>query len=212
MHRLPVLAVLSWATLALGVLEMLQHEGSASDKYHTWHQVHPEFPIESEDFPGDYAYELEIAKQHHQWLLANHLDAAQGKYGTITVAVLWDPIKKQHLASTVPRESRRLRMLKDGREAAPLWASKVQQLNPKGDFEKYKTHAEDGCYFDYESTKGNETPKGQYPAGSMIASWGDKRSKPEHDSPAEYPPKPLAACSSHDRGKNPHCREMAQAL
>lgn len=52
MHRmLPVLilAILSWAIPSLGTLEMVQWPGPRSETYHTWYQVHAEFPIESND-------------------------------------------------------------------------------------------------------------------------------------------------------------------
>lgn len=103
-------------------------------------------------------------------------------YGTLTVAVLYDPVSKLHFVSTVPRKTPgppaqsigiAKYMFFDGRDNNRLWF-KAASGGSAGTSVRY--HAEDGAYYFFELKMRNSgvryAENGHYIAGRAIGAWG----------------------------------------
>ena len=155
---------------------------------------------------------LDVANSYYNWLLTQ--DKSITPKGWCLVAAMWDPSTKRVYASSIPRGPRKVFMIKE-REAAPLWLAQVAPLlqpyldakdDPLrvADIKNVKIHAEDGVYFNWESTKGSLAVNGRYPDGTMIAVWG--KGPGVGDVGRQYP-----LCSTVSN-RDPTCQAVAIAL
>ncbi|KAK3935134.1 hypothetical protein QBC46DRAFT_272414 [Diplogelasinospora grovesii] len=161
----------------------------------TWHQE-----TLGAFLPGDKNYEqvLDIAHAYYNWL--KDQPNAVTPNGVCMVAVMWDPVSKIVYASSIPQGPRKAQ-----NGAAPLWYGQVRQFvsaypappsaNP--------FHAEDGVFFNFETSKGTNTANGRYPDGCIIAVWGKY--------PSDATDREISLCSTPD-SRNPTCQGVAQAL
>ncbi len=142
----------------------------------------------------------DIAKRHYDWL--KDQPGATTPNGHCMVAAFWDPNTQTVWASSIPLGPRKAIMIGTSRNkgAAPSWFNQVDKiLNPN----KAKIHAEDGAYYNYETSTDAQANNGRYPEGSMIAIYGKYIDKN---------PGPIDPCGAGENARDPSCMAVANAL
>ena len=89
------------------------------------------------------------------------------------VAAFCDPITETSFASSIPQGPRKAEMIEASvnNGAAPAWYAQVGRLL-RAITRTHAVHAEDGAWYNYETSKGAQVDNGRYPDGSMIAIYG----------------------------------------
>ncbi|KAK6084839.1 hypothetical protein SCUP234_03022 [Seiridium cupressi] len=158
--------------------------------------------------PETYETNAALAKSHFDWLVSSNNKNQRNLYGEtgwLVVAVMYDPESKWHWASTIPRGTRSEMMWsKFGRNAAPVWYAAAKPPD-KG----IETHAEDGCYFNWEIAR-NAAQK-PYPQGMVIATYGHQETL-DNDHKTIWGPDDLPSCSDSNNRKQPSCQKVAETL
>ena len=165
----------------------------------TWHaETHVAF-VTGGSSP-DYQGVLDVANAHYNWLEKQPKSVT--RKGTCLVAAYWDPVTNMFYASSIPQGPRKGFMVSqsENNAAAPLWYNQVKSLIG---FPKAKIHAEDGVFFNWETSKGARTANGQYPSGSIVAVWGKF--------PGDEEDRQVNLCSTVTN-RNPTCQAVARAL
>ena len=165
----------------------------------TWHQETSAASVLGSASP-DYQGVLYVASAHYNWL-ENQPKAVTSK-GACLVAAYWDPVTNMIYASTIPRGPRKDFMINQSKSngAAPLWYNQMKSLIS---LKPAPIHAEDGVFFNWETSKGARTANGQYPPGSILVVWG-KFSNDASD-------RQINLCSIA-KSRNPTCQDVAKAL
>ncbi|KAF4551218.1 Hypothetical protein D9617_14g076750 [Elsinoe fawcettii] len=175
-------------------LEMQSHEQTT---YRTWHSK-----IALRDIPvlrgrtvtyDEVAY---VAWAPYNWLesfdpgLRHGLVPSFSRSRRAAVAAFWDPNSRTFWTSTVPQygtspaQGRKDHMIAE-HQKAPMWWSVAE---PYAGFRGASVfHAEDGAYYDWESS---QVPESHYPRGSIVAAFGSNGGRPD------YMPYEMAPCSS----------------
>ncbi|KAI8944516.1 hypothetical protein F4801DRAFT_594890 [Xylaria longipes] len=174
-----------------------------------------QYPTEGSgiESPESYETNLQLAKTHFDWLMDpnNYEPDGRSKNGFLIVAVMFDPSSRWHFASTVPMGRRKSVMRSVGRTVAPRWYSEA--IRGKSSNTRLLFHAEDGVYFNYESSdkaQMNSDPQQKpYPRGSVIATYGFQKDVTTNE--IIQPPKRMPSCSS-SLNKNPSCQKIASGL
>ena len=87
--------------------------------------------------------------------------------------------------------------------AAPSWYNQLRTI-VNVNVNSPAIHAEDGAYFNYETTLTAQANNGQYPVGSMIAIYGKFEQQAN--------PGPIEPCGASLDSRTPSCITVAQAL
>lgn len=166
--------------------------------YPTWH-----FDTDMSEKPLTKWEELgAVANAHWNWVIQQ--DGARGGGGICLVASLWDPISKTIFSSTIPKGTQKASMRASGPSFAPAWWAQVKDMLPRDYF-----HAEDACYYNYESAHQSQVQNGIYSTGNRdggmwIVVYG---SFSQTDTRGRF----VQLCGSNPR-RNPSCRQVANAL
>lgn len=103
----------------------------------------------------------EIANAHWNWVIKQQ--NAWAETGACLVAFLWDPTSKTVFSSTVPKGKQKTDMIASGPSFAPTWWTQVKDTKPKNYF-----HAEDGCYYNFETAHKSQVQNGVYSTGKFV--------------------------------------------
>ncbi|KAL8701350.1 MAG: hypothetical protein Q9201_004951 [Fulgogasparrea decipioides] len=144
--------------------------------------------------PLSYQGVLDVANAHYNWLKTQ--DKYLTKRGCGLVAVFWDPSTERTYASSIPRGMRSSVMNFEASKkgAAPVWWAQAGLVNRR-------FHAEDGAFYNWETSTDANTVDGRYPSGSIVAVWGTfDRDKTSHE---------VSSCIGP---RIPSCKDVARAL
>jgi hypothetical protein len=211
LHRF--LSVLVLVVRAVNAVEMAMWTGQdpgAWTNEPTWH-AEVEMPANT---VLNYLGVLAIAHAHYDWLVLQPGTTTSSDSGTRLVAAMWDPNSQMVFLSTVPVGPRKAAMAQSSisNGAAPLWYNLVQGFvraifpSPPG---INAFHAEDGVFFNWETSTYAQTANGQYPLGSLLAVWGVYGNSPA--------PSLVNLCSTQkaadgSAGRTPTCQDVARGL
>lgn len=168
----------------------------------TWHAETPaQFLQGGGQAELDYSWVLEIAHQHYNWLQGQ--ENSKTYKGACMVAALWDPNSRKVYASSIPQGARKRTMTSESKYngRAPVWYNIVRPF--MGYSSNPPLHAEDGVFFNWETSGGTQMTNGHYPAGSIIAVWG-KYATSGTD-------REISLCKT-EASRNPTCQAVAEAL
>lgn len=145
-----------------------------------------------------------IANAHWNWVVRK--DGGRSSTGTCLVASLWDPTSKTVFSSTVPRGVQKGNMRQFGQSVAPAWWAQVKGMHPERDY----YHAEDTCYYNYETVHKDQVQNGVYSTGNLdggmwIAVYG---SFSEADTTGDL----VNLCGKNQKQRIPNCMDVANAL
>lgn len=145
----------------------------------------------------NYEAALLVAHQHYNWVKDQPNFCTST--GTCLVAVFAEPTSRKFYASTIARGLKNDLMRETGAQAAPVWYNQVKDGRISGARSTFD--AEDGAYFNWESSQHGQTQGGHYPEGSVVAVWG------------KYPGNPIEGKQVMPcQNKNPSCQTVAQNL
>lgn len=152
----------------------------------TWHSESRYFAAERVRQFGFYGLR-DIAKGHYDWL--KDQPGSTSSKRKCMVAAFWDPNIKTIYASSIPLGPRKVEMIAASYSsgAAPSWYNQVRRF-VKSNMNSVPIHAEDGAYYNYETTVAAQAKNGRYPDGSMIAIYGKYANWPN--------PGPIAPCGA----------------
>jgi hypothetical protein len=152
---------------------------------------------------------------HYNWLItqSNHLTTL----GSCLVAVMWDPISQQTFASSIPQGPRKSFMtlqVQPPNNLAPLWFAQANTIFTTGAQPGFPApiHAEDGVFFNWETSNDAITTNNLYPPGSIIAVWG-KFPKDSEDHEVALCKTVLTQLNTDKYiGRTPPCQTVARNL
>ncbi|KAJ4418788.1 hypothetical protein N0V82_005353 [Gnomoniopsis sp. IMI 355080] len=204
------------AQLTTESAKMTQWPGSVN--YPTWY-----FNTDLKENPLSSWNELgAIANAHWNWVVNQDKarSLSSGTKGTVLVTSLWDPVTKVVYSSTVPRNPRKFQMLNGGKAGkAPAWWDKVKAMPMTGDLSKFPPdyHAEDACYYNYETGLAEKITTGKYSTGEFnggmwIVTYGAFGLESGTVDITSTTGNFVAACGQNQNNKSPTCMEVAAAL
>ncbi|KAF2159423.1 hypothetical protein M409DRAFT_60774 [Zasmidium cellare ATCC 36951] len=198
--------------------------GAAWSSKPTWYSRYPLASVFSDKQAGDVdQYDvIEVAALSYNWLVQQNSDwkTRSTKKGYCLVAVIWDPVTQVFTVSSIPQGPRKEDMIKRATGppsafnpliGAPNWYQQARgfiDANSK----KGKFHAEDGAFFNWESSVAPaRIANGQYQGGLVLGVYGDWHNP---DNPQDSGKAGIwNLCSSGGNDPRiPSCQTVAQGL
>lgn len=223
--------VLSELCIADDFFKMRQYEGSASawGTSPTWHANYLIADLKTvNDFKDltvgnvNLGTVVDVAGRHYQWLKTQSRSRTPNGYRL--VAVMFDAVDGSFWASTIPRGPREVQMIElasntkpniFGQPPAQAWWMQVRTLST-GTSAAF--HAEDGCFFNWESVHRNRVRGGRYEGNLLIGVYGDWEGKDSKGKTSTDGPRPWNLCVGGNnprtggRGRVPSCQTVARNL
>jgi len=207
------LSVLFLVVCAVNAVEMTMWTGEDPEAWTnepTWY-AEVEMPTNTVlNYLGVFA----IARAHYEWLVLQPGTTTSSNSGTRLVAAMWDLNSQVVFLSAVPVGPRKVAVAQSSisNGAASLWYNLVQGFvkatfpSPPG---INTFHAEDGVFFNLETSTYAQTANKWYPFGSLLAVWGVYGNSPQ--------PGLINLCSTPkaadgSSGRTPTCQDVVRSL